>query len=209
MLREEGLPSVFARHAAARRSDAARGARLGARDPVPQSGRVQRIADGGDDARGPRRRRASREMCSSASTCRSAPGSGKLAGRVFRIGHLGYFNDLMLCGTLCGVEMGLALARRAAPQGRRAGSARVPGATATRRKSDAARAGPREPTTTRIPNHDVHEEDAAMNTFRRRPRIALAIAAGARRPPPRGSPRSPSRSSSPPAPAARPTRWRA
>jgi len=29
---------------------------------------------------------------------------------VFRIGHLGDFNDLMLCGTLCGVEMGLELA---------------------------------------------------------------------------------------------------
>ena len=28
----------------------------------------------------------------------------------FRIGHLGYFNDLMLCGTLAGVEMGLAVA---------------------------------------------------------------------------------------------------
>ena len=36
-------------------------------------------------------------------------GLGKLAGRVFRIGHLGFFNDLMLCGTLCGVEMGLAM----------------------------------------------------------------------------------------------------
>ena len=35
-------------------------------------------------------------------------GLGKLAGHVFRIGHLGDFNDLMLCGTLCGVEMGLA-----------------------------------------------------------------------------------------------------
>jgi len=34
-------------------------------------------------------------------------GLGKLKGRVFRIGHLGDFNDLMLCGTLCGVEMGL------------------------------------------------------------------------------------------------------
>jgi alanine-glyoxylate transaminase/serine-glyoxylate transaminase/serine-pyruvate transaminase len=34
-------------------------------------------------------------------------GLGKLAGRVFRIGHLGDFNDLMLCGTLCGVEMSL------------------------------------------------------------------------------------------------------
>jgi alanine-glyoxylate transaminase/serine-glyoxylate transaminase/serine-pyruvate transaminase len=36
-------------------------------------------------------------------------GLGRLAGRVFRIGHLGFFNDLMLCGTLCGVEMGLAV----------------------------------------------------------------------------------------------------
>jgi alanine-glyoxylate transaminase / serine-glyoxylate transaminase / serine-pyruvate transaminase len=36
-------------------------------------------------------------------------GLGKLAGRVFRIGHLGDFNDLMLMGTLSGVEMGLRL----------------------------------------------------------------------------------------------------
>mgnify|MGYP006160446305 CR=1 FL=1 len=36
-----------------------------------------------------------------------AGGLGPLAGRVFRIGHLGDFNDLMLAGTLCGVEMGL------------------------------------------------------------------------------------------------------
>ena len=36
-------------------------------------------------------------------------GLGRLKGRVFRIGHLGDFNDLMLAGTLCGVEMGLAL----------------------------------------------------------------------------------------------------
>ncbi|MDE0919747.1 MAG: aminotransferase class V-fold PLP-dependent enzyme [Arenicellales bacterium] len=35
-------------------------------------------------------------------------GLGRLAGRVFRIGHLGDFNDLMLIGTLGGVEMGLA-----------------------------------------------------------------------------------------------------
>ena len=34
-------------------------------------------------------------------------GLGRLNGRVFRIGHLGFFNDLTLCGTLCGVEMGL------------------------------------------------------------------------------------------------------
>ena len=37
-------------------------------------------------------------------------GLGKVAGRVFRIGHLGDFNDLMLMGTLCGVEMGLRIA---------------------------------------------------------------------------------------------------
>jgi alanine-glyoxylate transaminase/serine-glyoxylate transaminase/serine-pyruvate transaminase len=37
-------------------------------------------------------------------------GLGKVKGRVFRIGHLGYFNDLMLAGTLSGVEMGLRLA---------------------------------------------------------------------------------------------------
>jgi alanine-glyoxylate transaminase/serine-glyoxylate transaminase/serine-pyruvate transaminase len=37
-------------------------------------------------------------------------GLGKIAGKVFRIGHLGDFNDLMLAGTLAGVEMGLDLA---------------------------------------------------------------------------------------------------
>jgi alanine-glyoxylate transaminase/serine-glyoxylate transaminase/serine-pyruvate transaminase len=34
-------------------------------------------------------------------------GLARLKGEVFRIGHLGHFNDLTLCGTLCGVEMGL------------------------------------------------------------------------------------------------------
>ena len=37
-------------------------------------------------------------------------GLGKLAGKAFRIGHLGSFNDLLLAGTLSGVEMGLAVA---------------------------------------------------------------------------------------------------
>jgi len=37
-------------------------------------------------------------------------GLGKIAGKVFRIGHLGDFNDLMLAGTLAGIEMGLELA---------------------------------------------------------------------------------------------------
>ena len=53
-------------------------------------------------------------------------GLGKLAGRVFRIGHLGDFNDLMLAGTLCGVEMGLRVGRRRdrARRGRGARAAR-------------------------------------------------------------------------------------
>ena len=37
-------------------------------------------------------------------------GLGKVAKKVFRIGHLGDFNDLTLMGTLCGVEMGLEVA---------------------------------------------------------------------------------------------------
>jgi len=37
-------------------------------------------------------------------------GLSQLAGKAFRIGHLGHFNDLMLAGTLSGVEMGLRLA---------------------------------------------------------------------------------------------------
>ena len=37
-------------------------------------------------------------------------GLGRLAGRVFRIGHLGDLSDLSLAGALCGVEMGLARA---------------------------------------------------------------------------------------------------
>ena len=38
-------------------------------------------------------------------------GLSKVAGKVFRIGHLGDINDLTLIGTLAGVEMGLALAK--------------------------------------------------------------------------------------------------
>jgi alanine-glyoxylate transaminase/serine-glyoxylate transaminase/serine-pyruvate transaminase len=38
-------------------------------------------------------------------------GLSKIKGKVFRIGHLGHFNELMLMGTLAGIEMGLALAK--------------------------------------------------------------------------------------------------
>lgn len=37
-------------------------------------------------------------------------GLGRLSGRVFRIGHLGHFNDLTLAGTLAGVQLGLEIA---------------------------------------------------------------------------------------------------
>jgi hypothetical protein len=46
-------------------------------------------------------------------------GLGRLKGNVFRIGHLGDFNDLMLAGTLSGVEMGPRSCRCAVHTGRR------------------------------------------------------------------------------------------
>ena len=53
-------------------------------------------------------------------------GLGKLAGKVFRIGHLGDFNDLTLMGTLAGCEMGLQLAGVPIKQRRRAGGDGLP-----------------------------------------------------------------------------------
>ena len=49
------------------------------------------------------KRYAAKEACSKA----LGTGLAKIKGKVFRIGHLGDFNDLMLAGTLAGVEMGL------------------------------------------------------------------------------------------------------
>ena len=46
-------------------------------------------------------------------------GLNKLAGKAFRIGHLGHTNELTICGALCGVEMGLQLAGVPAREGRR------------------------------------------------------------------------------------------
>ena len=54
-------------------------------------------------------------------------GLGNLNDRVFRIGHLGDFSDLMLVGTLGGVEMGLRVAGVPHRPGRRAGGAGLPG----------------------------------------------------------------------------------
>jgi len=108
MLREEGLPSVFARHArhaeATRRAVRGWGLDILCRNPDEYSNALTAVVmPDGHDADAFRRTVLARFDMS------LGTGLGKLAGRVFRIGHLGYFNDLMLCGTLCGVEMGLAL----------------------------------------------------------------------------------------------------
>jgi alanine-glyoxylate transaminase / serine-glyoxylate transaminase / serine-pyruvate transaminase len=108
MLREEGLANVFARHArhaeATRRAVRAWGLEVLCRNPDECSGSLTAVLmPDGHDADLFRRETLARFDLS------LGTGLGKLAGRVFRIGHLGWFNDLMLCGTLCGVEMGLAL----------------------------------------------------------------------------------------------------
>ncbi len=108
MLREEGLPNVLARHArhaeATRRAVRGWGLEVLCRDPAEYSGSLTAVLlPEGHDADLLRKEILARYDLS------LGTGLGKLAGRVFRIGHLGWFNDLMLCGTLCGVEMGLAV----------------------------------------------------------------------------------------------------
>jgi alanine-glyoxylate transaminase/serine-glyoxylate transaminase/serine-pyruvate transaminase len=109
MLREEGLETVFARHArhgaATRAAVEAWGLEVLARDPRELSPVLTGVVVGEDvDADDVRRVVLERFDMS------LGAGLGKLKGRIFRIGHLGDFNDLMLAGTLCGVEMGLRLA---------------------------------------------------------------------------------------------------
>jgi len=109
MLSEEGLENVFARHArhgaATRAAVEAWGLEVLCVDSREHSGSLTAILmDDGSDADEVRRVILERFDMS------LGAGLGKLAGRVFRIGHLGDFNDLMLAGTLCGVEMGLRIA---------------------------------------------------------------------------------------------------
>jgi alanine-glyoxylate transaminase/serine-glyoxylate transaminase/serine-pyruvate transaminase len=109
MLLEEGLPAVFARHGrhgeATRRAVRAWELELLCRNPEEYSNSLTAIQlPEGHDA--DRFRRIVLERFDMS----LGTGLGKLAGRVFRIGHLGFFNDLTLAGTLCGVEMGLGLA---------------------------------------------------------------------------------------------------
>ncbi len=109
MLQEEGLDNVFARHhrhgEATRRAVRGWALELVAADPREYSDTVTAVfTPEGVDADALRKTILERFDMS------LGTGLGRLAKRVFRIGHLGSFNDLMLAGTLCGVQMGLELA---------------------------------------------------------------------------------------------------
>jgi len=106
LLNEEGLPAVFHRHArhaeAARRAVAGWGLEVLCADAREHSNSLTAVlVPGGYDAD------RLREIILEAFDMSLGTGLGRLRGKVFRIGHLGHFNDLMLSGTLAGVEMGL------------------------------------------------------------------------------------------------------
>ncbi len=109
MLSDEGMEAVFARHqrhaAATREAVRGWGLEVLCADEREHSGSLTAILmPDGHDADDVRRVVLERFDMS------LGAGLGKLTGRVFRIGHLGNFNDLMLTGTLSGVQMGLRLA---------------------------------------------------------------------------------------------------
>ncbi|WP_428688135.1 pyridoxal-phosphate-dependent aminotransferase family protein [Roseibium sp.] len=108
-LHEEGLDNVFARHQrhaeATRRAVRAWGLEVLCRTPEHYSGSLTAVLmPEGHSAD------AFRKVVHERLNMSLGNGLGRLADRVFRIGHLGDFNDLMLAGTLSGVEMGLKLA---------------------------------------------------------------------------------------------------
>ena len=109
LLDEEGLDVVFARHQrhaeATRRAVRAWGLEVYALDPREYSASLTGVLmPAGHDAD------RARKVILDAFDLSLGTGLTKLGGKMFRIGHLGDFNDLMLMGTLAGVEMGLALA---------------------------------------------------------------------------------------------------
>jgi alanine-glyoxylate transaminase / serine-glyoxylate transaminase / serine-pyruvate transaminase len=109
MLGEEGLSNVLARHArhgeATRRAVRAWGLELLCAVPEEHSNVLTAVMmPGGRGAD------AFRATVLSRFDMSLGTGLGKVADKVFRIGHLGDLNDLMLVGTLAGVEMGLAAA---------------------------------------------------------------------------------------------------
>ena len=109
MLGEEGLDNVFARHRrhgeATRRAARAWGLELVALDPKEYSDSLTALyTPAGSSAD------EFRQLVLERFNMPLGTGLGRLQNKVFRIGHLGDFNDLMLAGTLSGIEMGLALA---------------------------------------------------------------------------------------------------
>ncbi len=116
MLLDEGLESVFARHArhseATRRAVRAWGLEVLCADPSAYSDSLTAVVL----PPGHREEELRRVILESFDLSLGA-GLGKLAGRVIRIGHLGSFNDLMLAATLSGIEMGLDLAHVPHQQG--------------------------------------------------------------------------------------------
>jgi alanine-glyoxylate transaminase/serine-glyoxylate transaminase/serine-pyruvate transaminase len=116
LLDEEGLDNVFARHQrhaeATRRAVRAWGLEVLAANPAEYSGSLTAVLmPAGHDAD------RVRNVILEKFDMSLGTGLGKLAGKVFRIGHLGDFNDLTLLGTLAGVEMGLQLAGVSSQQG--------------------------------------------------------------------------------------------
>ncbi|MGW4243427.1 pyridoxal-phosphate-dependent aminotransferase family protein [Nocardia sp. NPDC004722] len=109
MLEEEGLANVFARHdrfaMATRAAVRGWGLEVLCADPREYSSSLTAVLVGGAHDADKVRRVILERFDMSLGT-----GLGKLAGRVFRIGHLGDLNDLTLAGTLSGVQMGLELA---------------------------------------------------------------------------------------------------
>jgi alanine-glyoxylate transaminase/serine-glyoxylate transaminase/serine-pyruvate transaminase len=116
MLQEEGLANVFARHdrhaEATRRAVRAWGLEVLCVNPNEYSSSLTAVLTPENvDADHVRKIILERFDMS------LGAGLGKMQGKIFRIGHLGHFNDLMLAGTLCGVEMGLQLASIGARKG--------------------------------------------------------------------------------------------
>jgi alanine-glyoxylate transaminase / serine-glyoxylate transaminase / serine-pyruvate transaminase len=109
MLNEEGLDNVFARHdrhaEATRRAARAWGLEILCLEPKEYSSALTALLmpEGHDADR-------FRKLVLNAFDMSLGAGLAKVAGKVFRIGHLGSFNDLTLMGTLAGVEMGLEIA---------------------------------------------------------------------------------------------------
>jgi alanine-glyoxylate transaminase/serine-glyoxylate transaminase/serine-pyruvate transaminase len=109
MLHEEGLANVFARHdrhaEATRRAVRGWGLEVLCRTPHNYSSSLTAVMmPEGHSAD------ALRARIRDAFDMSLGNGLSRLADRVFRIGHLGDFNDLTLMGTLAGIEMGLGLA---------------------------------------------------------------------------------------------------